>query len=282
MMRSRHHRPPRGLTLLEVIMSIAIIVVMMSAMLTFLWQFMEGRRHASLAAEEMLIARSVLEKVASELRGCVGFDEVGFPMEQGQRLLGDRRSISFLTLTLPEKHQYEFDADFETPLPAQHDLRQVSYSLWVDEDNVDEEGEPIVGGIIRTEKKTLNQFLIDEDDPLTIRNDLWSHELGYLEFRYFDGVEWTTEWNITEGISLPQLIQVTVGFRSITQYELDDDDLTEYPIENPDFALGDDLPHSDRYSVLIKIVAADKLFSSRIQRVGQQMSEGLGIGGLGP
>ena len=278
MIRSTHQRPPRGLTLLEVIISIAIIVVMMSAMLTFLWQFMEGRKHASLAAEEMLIARSVLQKVASELRGCVGFDQVGFPMEQGQRLLGDRRSVSFLTLTLPAKHQYEFDSDYEMPLPAQHDLRQVSYSLWVDQDNVDENGEPIVGGIIRTEKKTLNQFLIDADDPLHIRNDLWSHELGYLEFRYFDGVEWSTTWNVTEGNSLPQLIQVSVGFKSITQYELEDEDLVEYPITNPDFALGDDLPHPDRYSILVKIVAADKLFGSRIQRVGEQF----GIGGLGP
>ena len=87
---------------------------------------------------------------------------------------------------------------------------------------------------------------------------------------------------VAEGNSLPHLIQVTVGFRSITQHELEDEDLVEYPIDNPDFALGDDLPHSDRYSILIKIVAADKLFSSRIQRVGQQMAEGLGIGGLGP
>ena len=281
MTRGGPRRQLRALTLMEVIISIAIMVMLMSAMLTFLWRFIDVRRQASRMSEQMLIARSVLEKVASEIRGCVGFDEVRFPMEQGQRLLGDRRSITFLTLALPEKHQFDFYSEFDQPPPAQHDLRQVGYSLWVAEHEVDENGEPIVGGIIRTEKKTLNQFLVDEDDPLDIRNDLWSAELGYLEFRYFDGVEWTTEWNVTQGNSLPQLIQVTVGFGGITQYEMDDEDLSDYPIDDPEFSLGDDQTHPDRYSILIKIVAADKLFGSRIQRIGEQFAAELGVGGLG-
>lgn len=268
----------RALTLMELIIGIAIIVVLLSSMLAFLWRFMEARRQAAIAADQTQIARQVLGKLAAELRGCVGVDEVGFPMEQGQRLLGDRRSITFLTSALPGEQQYRFFSEFETLPPAQHDLRQVSYSLWVDQENTTEDGEPIVGGIIRTVKKTLNQFIVEEDEPLALRNDLWSYELGYLEFRYFDGVEWSTEWNVTQGNSLPQLVQITVGFRPITRYEYDDEDLSDYPIE--EYPLGNDEYHPDRYSTIVKIPAADRFFSSRVQRVGQQFAEQFGVGGL--
>lgn len=271
----------RALTLFEIIISIALISMLLSAMLVFFWQFMEVREQTALAADRTQIARLVMERIAAELRGCIGSDEIGFPTQHGgKRLIGDRRSITFLTVTVPDKHQYQSYDEFDDPPPAQHDLRQVGYSLWIDPEETTEEGDPIVGGLIRTELKTLNQFIVEEDDPEQIRNDLWSHELGYIEFRYFDGVEWDTKWDITEGISLPQLVQITVGFDSITNYELDDEDLDEYPLD--EFPLGDDLPHPDRYSTIVKIPAADKFFSSRIQRVGQQFSQQLGVEGLQP
>ncbi len=269
------------MTLFEVVIAVSIMVLLLAAMFAFLWQFMEGRKQASLAADQMMVARGVLEGIAEELRGCIGVDQVGFPMEQGQRLIGDRRSITFLTTAVPERGQYDFMGEFDTPPPARHDLRQVGYSLWLDEENTGEDGEPIVGGIIRTEKKTLNQFIVDEEDPLDIRNDLWSHELGYLEFRYFDGVEWTTTWDLTEGNSLPHLIQVTIGFLPITRYEHEDQDLSDYPIDQPEYALGDDQPHPSRYSTIIRIPAADKLFFTRAERAQQQLGEQLGLEGLG-
>ena len=153
-------------------------------------------------------------------------------------LIGDRRQITFLTARLPAESQYEFrDADDDVP-PAQHDLTQVSYWLWVSPGETGEDGEPIVGGIIRTEKKTLNKVLVELDDPLDVRNDLWSHELGYLEFRYFDGVDWDIKWDVTEGNSLPQLIQVTVGFKPCTSDELENHDLDDYPLA--EYPYGDD------------------------------------------
>ena len=139
--------------------------------------------------------------------------------------------------------------------------------------------QPLAGGILRTEKKTLNQYVVNEDDPLDIRNDLQSPELGYLEFRYFDGVEWDTKWDISDGNSLPQLIMVTVGYKSITQDELDDVDLQTYPLT--DYPFGDPKPRDDRYSVIVKIPAADRFFSSRISRIGKQTSDQLGVTGGG-
>jgi len=297
---SIHRR--RALTLLEVIIAVSLITMLLGAMLTFFWQVIEVRDTAAAAADRMQIARQVLSRVAAELRGCVGFEEIGFPIEQPlveeefldefdeveeapvlaeqkvPLLVGDRRHITFLTTRLPAAHQYDFFREAVEPPPAQHDLTQVSYWLWVDPEETDEEGDPIIGGIIRTEKKTLNQFLVELEDPLDVRNDLWSHELGYLEFRYFDGVEWSVSWNVTQGNSLPQLIQVTVGFEPCTADELENRDLDDYPLE--EYPYGDDREHSDRYSIIVRIPAADRFFSSRVQRVGQELTEQLGVEGL--
>jgi type II secretory pathway pseudopilin PulG len=112
----RHsRRPARGMTLFEVVIAVSIMVLLLAAMFGFLWQFMEGRKQAGLAADQMAIARGVLEGIGEELRGCVGMDQVGFPMEQGQRLIGDRRSITFLTTAVPERGQYDSLGEFDTP-----------------------------------------------------------------------------------------------------------------------------------------------------------------------
>lgn len=274
MMRRSVHRV-RALTLFEVLVALSLIVLLVSAMFTFYWQSIKIREQAALNADRAQIARQVLDTLAAELRGCVGMDEVGFPVEY--RLIGDRRSMTFLTTALPDKHQYEFYRESEDLPPAQHDLRQISYELWIDPEETTEEGEPVVGGLLRIEKKTLNQFIIDEEDPLELRTDLWSHELGYIEFRFFDGVEWDVLWDITEGNSLPQLVQITVGFDSITNYELEDQDLDEYPIE--EYPLGGDVPYVNRYSTIVRIPAADRMFGSRIQRVGNQLTDQLGVEG---
>lgn len=323
---------PRAMTLLEVIVAITLISMLLGSMSAFFWQVVHARDQAAMVADRMQISRQVLDKIAAELRSCVGATQIGFPIEQrlveqeylmneedivrpddvtqttgstttpGQEsgegeatspaeilrqlaenktdsgavplLIGNRRNISFLTARLPEEHQYQFRSPDEQPPPAQHDLTQISYWLWVDQQQTDESGNPLIGGIMRTEKKTLNQYLVEYDDPLDIRNDLWSPELGYIEFRYFDGVEWDTKWDVTKGNSLPQLIQVTVGFEPCSADELQDRDLDDYPLA--DYPYGDDQPHPDRYSVIVRIPAADKFFSSRVNKqINQGFSEQL-------
>lgn len=296
----RHAR--RGLTLLEVIISIALMLLIMGAAATFFWQVGQTRKAATERAERTAIAQRFLNYIERELRGCIGFEKVGFPIEQpiiqDEQLLenqeqavttgpppeqvpllqGDRRSITFLTTALPAEHQYAFFRESENQPPAQADLVQVDYRLWISPEETDENGQPVVGGITRTEKKTLNQFLVDLEDPVAVRTDLWSHELGYLEFRYYDGVEWTTSWNITRGNSLPHAIMITVGFRGITGDELDDQDLEQYPIA--DYPFGDDQNHPDRYSVVVRVPAADEFFGARYQRVGETMAEQFGVEGV--
>ncbi len=101
------------------------------------------------------------------------------------------------------------------------------------------------------------------------RHDLWSHELGYLEFRYFDGVEWSTSWQLDEGNPLPQMIQVTVGFDSISKIEWEDQDLETYPLDR--YPFGPDVPQENRYTTIVRLPAADQMLTSRMQNLGNKL-----------
>jgi type II secretory pathway pseudopilin PulG len=264
-------RSARALTLLEVIISIALIAMLLSALLTFFWQTLAARDAAAHQADRTQIVQQMLSRMASELRASVGLDEVGFPV---QRFAGERRKITFLTAPLPAAESYAFYRPSQVqPLP-QFDLREVTYELWVDPEETTEDGQPLVGGILRTERRALTPSIKEEELPederdiLYQRRDLWSHELGYLEFRYFDGVEWSTSFQVEQGNPLPQLVQITVGFDSIQKDEWEDQDLESYPLDQ--FPFGPDVPNDNHYATIVRLPAADQMYSSRMQRLGNQ------------
>lgn len=272
-MLSRRASTRRGLTLLEVLVAVTLVAVIAGMMADFFFRTLRVRDTVSRELERTQIARQVLQRIGEELRGCLGKEDFAFPVEQ--RLLGTRRSIKFLTTQTARDSQFKFVGEFEDKPPARHDVYLVSYELWVDEGETTEEGDPMVGGLLRTEQRTLNQVIIEEDDPLQVATYLWSHELGYIEFRYFDGVAWSTSWEVAQGAALPQMIQVTVGYDSIKLDEWEDLDLDQYPLD--EYPLGPEEPNPDRYSALIRLPGADRFFSSAIQRFGQETSDQLGL-----
>jgi type II secretory pathway component PulJ len=266
-------RTARGLTLFEVIISIALIALLLGTLLTFFWQSVNIRGQVLRAADRTQIVQQTLQRMAAELQACVGVEKTGFPVQQ---FAGDRRSMTFLTAPLPGKDQFAFYRESEDRPPPQHDLREITYALWVDPEKTTEQGDPLVGGIIRTERRaikpTISEGEVAEDqDLLYLRHDLWAPELGYLEFRYFDGVEWTTRWEVSEGNALPQLVQITVGFDSLTKDELEDRDLVKFPVAAYQYGPPDANP--DRASLIVQIPAADQMFSSRLRRLANGTEE---------
>lgn len=269
----------RGLTLLEVIIAIALMALLMGALLTFFWQTLEYRDLAAREADRTQIVQQVLDRLTAELRAGVALNAVGFPVQQFR---GTRRSVTFLTAPLPSPELYAYFSETEArPLP-EHDLREVTYELWVDPQETTEDGEPLVAGILRTERRALTPVQTEEQAPegedlLYLRRDLWSPELGYLEFRYFDGARWTTSWEVTQGNALPHLVQITVGFKSLTSDELEDRDLEQYPLA--EYPLGPDAPAPDRYSVLVRLPAADQMFTAAAYRLAGEAEEIYRFGG---
>lgn len=271
MRRARHNLP--GLTLFEVIISVALIAMLLTALLSFFWQTLEYRERAEQEADRTQIAQQMLDRIAGELRACVALSEVGFPVTQ---FVGDRRSITFLTTPLPPDELYEFFPQPEDSPPPRHDLRQITYELWIDPDDETEEGDPLVGGILRTELQAITPYVSEEEvaedeDLIYKRRSLWAPELGYLEFRYFDGKEWITRWQVSDGNALPHQIQVTVGFDSLTREEYEDQDLDEYPLY--EYPYGPDVPNPNRYTTIVRVPAADQMFSARLYRLGNEVEE---------
>ena len=262
----------RALTLFEVVIAIALIAMLLSALLTFFWQTLAARDDAARRIDRTQLVQQMFSRIGAELRAAVGFEEVGFPV---QRFVGARRKITFLTAPLPAMESYAFYRASQEQAAPQFDLREVTYELWIDPDETTEDGEPLVGGILRTERRALSPSIEEEQLPeeerniLYQRHDLWSHELGYLEFRYFDGVEWATSWQIEEGNPLPLMIKITVGFDSISKVEYEDQDLESYPLDQ--FPLAPDVPQENRYSTIVRLPAADQMLTSRMQNLGSKM-----------
>lgn len=263
----------RALTLFEVIISIALIAMLLAALLTFFWQTLAIREQAAAALDRTQIVQQVLDRMSSELRNAIGCEQVGFPITC---FAGDRRSITFVTNPLPGPDSYAFYRESEVRPMPEHDLREITYALWIDPEETTEDGEPLVGGILRTERRAINPLLTEaeipeDEDLLYLRHDLWSPELGYLEFRFFDGIEWNTTWNVSEGNPLPQLIQITVGFTSLKREDLEDQDLQAYPLDQ--YPTGPDVPNPDHYSAIVRLAGADQMFTSRMNNLGSQVEE---------
>ncbi len=272
-MKRRAAALARSLTLLEVIISIALIALLLGALLTFFWQTLATRDQARRAADRTQLVQQVLTRISAELSGCIGVDKINFPIKQ---FVGERRKITFVTTPLPPADSYNLITEAQLQPNLQDDRREVTYELWIDPEETTEDGQPLVGGILRTERQAINPYIpeaeVPEDqDLIYLRHDLWSHELGYLEFRYFDGVEWTTTWTVTEGNPLPQAVQVTVGFDSLTREELEDQDLHTYPLDR--YPLGPDVPNYDHYATVVRLPAADQTFASRLHRLNDETKE---------
>lgn len=267
-------RPARAMTLLEVVIAIGLIAFLLGSLLTFFWQTLEIRKVAGASAARTRLVKQVLDRISGELQAAVAPD--GFQVAGLQTFTGDRRSITFLSHPMPDDESYRIYRAGELPAAPHGDLREVTYRLWIDPDNKTDDGDPIVGGIVRSEQPAITpavaiEQLSEDEAARYIRHDLWSYEIGYLEFRYFDGVSWSTTWHVTQGNPLPHLVQITIGFDSIKQADLDDQDLNEYPIDQ--FPLGPDKPQPNRYTTIVRVAGADPKFSAHWSRMNDQVEE---------
>ena len=283
----------RALTLFEVLIAIPLVAILLGSLLTFFWQTLRAREAAARHGDRTQIAQQVLERMAAELRAAVALDRPGFPVQQ---FSGTRRKVTFLASPWPpESGDTQYGTVDVGRLPL-GDLREITYELWIDPEQTTESGDPVIGGILRTERRPVEPAVSEEDvaeDAALeyLRRDLWSHELGYLEFRYFDGVEWSTTWEVKSGNAVPHLVQVTVGFDSLTKFELEDQDLEEERALSELDRIGPPVKTGPgRYSTIVRLPAADVTFAARLNKIGDQVEAiytfvrpgAPGEGGVGP
>lgn len=267
------------MTLVELILALGLIIFVVSIMFIFYDVSLRTRDYGTRRIVDGNLARVVAERIADEVRSANGFLQGAGPGVNGKE-----RIIRLQTVVLPDKELFVRRAIQDDPLPAQSDLRQVQYYLAYDYDLSFEYPDGTVGpeplGLVRREIRTLNQAIVREDQQQSVDLDLYAPEMKYLRFRYFDGVDWLDRWDLGEGPeggmgnSLPQAVEITVGYDPIPPPEEEEEDL--------DFSESDLLPalpevYSPRnYTIVVRLPQADTFFGSRLMRAQRQPRAGGG------
>lgn len=294
----------RGITLLEVLLSLTLIVLMMSGIFGFYNTVLRVRQEGSILAQDVLLTRAILDRIADEIRHATDIvpgDGIGFR--------GDRNSITIVRHRMTENYSYiEYDdTTIENLPPPQLDLIRIKYELREDPEEVDDEdGLPIVYGLFRSEQKVFDpnpEVIVDldtdlgeaqemEDLPMDVppvTTELYAPEIKYLRFQYFDGMQWLDQWQTVDefgGIdmgkaaatgkasyALPQAVMITIGRVRATREELE---LTKQGSEEQE---EDEIHHPDRFTVVVHVLQSDpSLITSRKFGVADQLgrsSEGM-------
>lgn len=275
----RHRR--RAFTLLEMLVTVGLFVTVMTMTFAFYSRCLESRESAEGQSRNAQLARVVLSRIVSELRQSSGFVP-GF----GPGVFGGEDRVEINTVTVPDRKLSEQRSVRDQRLPGQFDLSQVRYYIAWDEQNVDTNGDPRALGLVRRENRTyLRDVVFSSDDEVveatddaeaSYKEELYAPEIKFLEVYYFDGARWWDKWELTQGNTLPQMIQVTVGFIP----ELPDAEKID--VVDEDFLKNeDDLEPlaEDRYSVMVRLPQADLFFGSRMSREASAQSEAAATGG---
>jgi hypothetical protein len=270
------------MTLLELLLALGLITLVMTIMFTFYNITLKTRDRGVKMITDGGLARAVALKMADEIRSASGFLGNGM-----SGVGGTDRVITVQTVVLPDKEMFKPRGLKDKVLPAQSDIRQVQYYLAYDDEEDHEYPDGTTGpaplGLVRREIKTLNQTSISEEQPEKVELDLYSAEMKYLRFRYFDGVDWVDKWDLGGGLggmgnSLPQAVEITVGYDELPPKEEEDD------FEFDDSNLTPSLPEpfdSNKFTIQVKLPQADTFFGSRLMRAqqrAQKQSEAAGGG----
>lgn len=255
------------------LLALAIMLTVLAGLFAFYSTSMHAQHEAVKVGREASVARELLQRMSEELRQVTGVVD-GFAPSP---LIGDTNppKITFFTRVLPDKSLMERRSVFDDKLPPQHDLRRITYSLLMDENYKDENGDPYVFGIVREEEKTLLQEVeikdgsadkdADADAPPEekfVQLDLYAPELKFLEFRYFDGSKWVRRWRGGPGQSLPQAIRIVVGREP--EYR-EDEEVEKITIDKDKVDTTIDFrDHPDRYVEIVRMTGADPFLGSRL------------------
>jgi hypothetical protein len=153
-------------------------------------------------------------------------------------LYGNQYELQVDVSRLPRVDQYEaaLAATAEGSVPdIVSDVKTVAYFLHTDESmpvNVGLADTPtaIGSGIVRRQMDRAKTSFSAQDgtlDPSAGGGDLLAPEVNYLEFRYFDGLEWQTEWDSEQTGGLPVAVEITIGIDPASGEDPETLDVTE-------------------------------------------------------
>ena len=299
----------RGLSLLEVVLSLSLLVILSSITYWFYSSAMRTRERDIQYADKIRLARVLLDRMAHEIRqatiqtadGGVGID-------------GDKERIRISSLRVPGREIADTRFERTEDPSAEYDLVTVEYRIARHPDILHpDEGYEYPLGLARIEQRIPRpekpgaapaaEDIVQQDeqgrvtiDPAALEKmfggadsleednkletevnwqELYSQEIRYLRLCYYDGMTWWDDWHVSGENPLPQLVLVTIGFEAHPpcgeEFGQDEGNIEFCECLNRDPP--DCWPlRPDQMSMTVRVTHADPLFRSRVSREGQDLA----------
>ncbi len=307
-------RPPprRGVTLLEILLAMSLLVTLTSMTYWFYSSSLDTSRKGTTEADKLRLARVVLERISTEIRqanSATAEDRMG--------IRGDKESIAISTLRVPTKELSKPRLPRDPPPPAEFDLVAVQYKIARHPEILHDDGYELPLGLARVEvlipraempgaartgtdqqptaesqedkgltaeAAVVDQMFAEDGsarEDLSLQPDinweeLYASEIRYLRFCYFDGYKWWDDWQVAGENPLPQLVQITIGFEGHAPCDeaFGQDKTNEEFCECMNKDPVECLPLAkDQFSTVVRLTGADPLFRSRVSRESQSVLE---------
>jgi hypothetical protein len=263
------------------LLAISLIILTMATLFLFYTIALDATDRAGKFTIRSQQARVVLQQMAREIR-----QATTGAADKGNALTGKMHSLTILTSGMPDPAlMYTYGLD-EKPPTASCDMRSIDYYLAVDPDSPDEEGNPGVLGLVRREKKQLNEAVVDLDETEILQEvRMMAPEVQYIRFRYFDGATWQDVWGGGAGSNkMPQAVKIEIGYTPDAAMLAGQESLLE---ETEFDLLGNSVDETQvrgRYSLIVRLPLSNAMMAAlkAAQQGGPNnaLSEGLS-GGLG-
>lgn len=242
-----NRRLRRGMTLLEVMLAMGILVLVSSMTFWFYSSALATSQEGTDAARRLRLVRIMLHRIATEIRQAsvmTADNRVGIE--------GDAERIRLSSFRVPSREPSKLRGPNDEPPPAEYDLTKVEYKIARHPEILHPDGYEMPLGLARVEvfvprpqlppaapteaapeapeeeEAQADGFLsADEEEelfgdsgesdagglgPQIDWEELYAPELRYLRFCFFDGHKWWDRWEMSGESPLPQAVQVTIGF----------------------------------------------------------------------
>lgn len=195
----------RGFTLLELVVATSIFGIVVAATYSLFDSARGITTRAEFRAQLFQSARAALQAVEDDLRGAVmpgtAFD-TGFVATNSGSDKEPQDKLEFLSVNRYTGAAYDLYATDVIVRGA--DVSKVYY--WVEADTTRK-----VHGLVRERPRELTppSGPVHRDEDVTAV----AEDVVYVNFRFYDGAQWTDAWDSTQIRKLPKAVEVTVHVR---------------------------------------------------------------------
>ncbi|UCE60642.1 MAG: hypothetical protein JSU63_02605 [Phycisphaerales bacterium] len=312
MLGARTRPTYRGMTLLEVVLSMGLLVLLTSMTYWFYSSVLGTRTATTEEAQKLRLLRVTINRISREINQAsvlTADNRVG--------LRGEPERLWLSTLRVPSRDLTTSRLYRDEVPSGEYDIVKTEYKIARHPEILHDDGYEIPLGLARVEiliprpdsaetgeafedeerivgeseeadaiaEALLEEALLGAEEgsaePTVAEEiqweELYAPEIRYLRLCYFDGNKWWDDWDIQGENPLPQLVMVTLGFEGHAPFGEEfgrgiNEEFCECLNNDP---VDCEPLAPDQFSSVVRVAQADPLFRSRISREAQDFMEKL-------